>query len=394
MKSAAVICEFNPLHKGHKFLINSMRQSGITHIVGIMSGNFVQRGDCAVMNKFRRAECAIRNGVDMVVELPVTRVLSSAEGFADGGVALAGALGCDELWFGSESNDIDVLRKLIEIQNDKNVKKYMEQELKKGVSTAKALGSSVAFLYGEKLSNILMSPNNILGIEYLKALDRQKSRVVPKTIKRIAVQHDSMTVSNGFASASCIRSNIENDNLKACAGFMDAYSYRILSNEIEKKYAPANIKNGERAILAVLRNMTREDFAMIADVNEGLENRIFEAVQNLCTLEEITSYIKSKRYTLARVRRIIMCSYLGITKSLQKKPISYIRPLCFNNQGTRFLSKNTKLPIITSTTRSADILSDDASELLQLEIKASELWGLLTPNIYPCMSDRRNFLKK
>lgn len=394
MKISALICEFNPLHNGHIYLIDKMRQSGATHIVGIMSGNFVQRGECAVMNKLRRSECAIKNGVDIIIELSVPYALSSAENFARGGVETAIAVNADELWFGSECNNIDLLKRIVEIQKDANVQKLTSEEMKKGITQVKALSNAISELYGTDFKETMLSPNNILGIEYLKALDNLKAEIKPKTIKRIAVEHDSGVSSGNFASASYLR-NLCRENLDDCLRFMDSYTLEVLKNEIKSGYAPATLKNGERAIIAKLRTMTPKDFLQLPDVSEGLENRIYEAVQKFTSLDEITDHIKSKRYTHARIRRILMCAYLGITQQMQKQPIPYIRPLCFNENGATLLKKaSEKLPIITSTAKSLTTLEGNALEFLKLEVKASELWGLFTPNIYPCLSDKLNFIRK
>ncbi len=395
VKTAAVICEFNPMHTGHKHLIDNMRAAKVTHIAGIMSGNFVQRGDCAVLNKLRRAECAVKNGIDLVVELPITSVLSSAEGFAEGGVELAGRLRCSELWFGSECNDIDTLRKLIEIQSNEKIKKLVSDSIKSGVSSARALGNAVSYLYGKDLSDILISPNNILGIEYIKAITRLESSIIPKTVKRAGAAHDSSIISGNYASSSYIRTAVMQNKLSDCENLLDRYTYRTIYEESEKGYAPATVLNGERAVIAALRQLNINGFAELPDVTEGLENRLYEAVQKFGTLEEIITYTKSKRYTHARIRRIIMCAYLGITNEIKSMKPKYIRVLAFNDRGAemlRAISKTT--PLVTSPAKALREFSGDSRCLLDLELKASRLWGLMTPSVYPADSDMKNYVRK
>lgn len=342
-----IICEFNPMHNGHKYLINSVKKNKNDAVICCMSGNFVQRGEFAVADKFQRARTALENGADLVIELPTVYSTLSAEGFCKAGVKLIEATGvADRIAFGAENNNIDELSKIAEILKDNTVQKQIAAEMKSGISFPAARSRILN-------TNLLDFPNNILAVEYLKAAS------LPCTaIKRIGKGHDS---DDEEYSASAIRE-------------------KMSSNEI------CSIFNCEIAVLAKLRTMYSEDFKKIADVNEGLENRITAAVKESVSLEELYSLIKSKRYTLSRIRRIILRAYLEITEKPEEPP--YIRILGFNEKGRGLLSKMKKSaskPIITK-------LSDcDASTLpfFEQECRFTDLYNLGYKTPLPCGTEQR-----
>lgn len=343
-----IICEFNPFHKGHKYLIDAVKGEN-DGIICAMSGNFVQRGEFAVYDKFTRAKAAVENGADLVIELPCAYSLKSAEGFARAGVQLLEATNAvEQLAFGAECGDIDALAavsKRIEACDNE-----IKAELKKGISYPAARKNAVK-------SDLLDTPNNILAIEYIKA-----ASLPCKAVERIGKGHDS---DDEIYSASAIRQTLD-------------------LNEI------CSMKNCEKAILAKLRTMTAEDFLQLEDVSEGLENRIVDAIRNATSLDEIYDGIKTKRYTHSRIRRIILRAYLGITKDFCKS-VPYIRILGFNEKGREILAqikKKADLPIIS---RYSDInnLDDYGKRLFELECSCTDLYNLGYKTPLPCATEQR-----
>ncbi|MGN0687651.1 MAG: nucleotidyltransferase family protein [Oscillospiraceae bacterium] len=326
MKTAAVICEYNPFHYGHRYQLDKTRELGATHIVAVMSGNFTQRGDAAVFDKYSRARTAIENGADLVLELPTWFSLSSAEGFARGAVGIIEALGCVELLsFGSECGDIAALKEAAGASEYVLHTDEFSERMRQGASFPMALAKTVLDYYTQDVYEVLSSPNNTLGVEYIKALDDIGSAIQPVTIRRDGADHDSDEEAERFASASLIRK-------------------RILGGEDYSAFAPvvseptADIRRLETAILAKLRSMRPSDFDSVYDAAQGLGERLYKAVRRACSLDELYFLAKTKRYTLARIRRAVLCSFLEIDKKLLCEPPAYIRILGMNGRGREILA--------------------------------------------------------
>lgn len=378
-----VICEFNPFHNGHKYLADKIRETYTDcNLVAIMSGNFVQRGDVAVIDKFIRAKQALLNGFDLVIELPAVYAVSSAEIFAKSGVRIAEALCCDILAFGAENN-IDDLNEIANSEQSDNFKRELKQQLLSGKSYPQALNDTILKLTynSSKAKEILKGPNNILAIEYLKSIN--STSILPYAVKRKAVKHDSEITENIFASASTIRELILNNN--------DEY-YKFIPENTDKNdfLNTASIKKLELPLLYKLRTMTKVDFITLPDVTEGLENRIFYAVQNYNSIQEITKDIKTKRYTEARIRRILIYSLLSISKDIQKTNVPYIRVLGFNKNGETILSNAVKkniLPIISKVSQYKNILNCDEQKIFEKDLLASNIFALAQNTISSCNKD-------
>lgn len=344
-----IICEFNPFHKGHKYLIDTVRESS-DGVVCVMSGNLVQRGAFAVYDKFTRAKSALENGADLIIELPCAYSTMSAKGFAKYAVQILEATGVvDEIAFGAECDDISKLKEAAEEvkKNDAQIK----AEIAKGISYPAARKKAVN-------SDILDTPNNILAIEYIS-----ETKLPCRAVKRIGKGHDT---DDKEYSASAIREHLCLDEI-------------------------CTMKNCETAILAKLRTMDRDDFLQIDDVSEGLENRIIEAVRTSSSIDEIYDKIKTKRYTHSRIRRIILRAYLGITKDYSTDA-PYIRILGFSKIGREILSamkKNANLPIIS---RYSDIngLTPDGQKLFKLECRCTDLYNLGYKKPLPCGTEQRS----
>ncbi|MDP4119943.1 MAG: nucleotidyltransferase family protein [Bacillota bacterium] len=388
MNISAVICEFNPFHKGHEYLLQKMRNEGVSHIIAIMSGDFTQRGDCAAMNKFARAKAAVLCGADLVIELPTVWAMSGAETFARGGVQIANSLNCvDSLFFGSECGDENQLIKISNFILEENEK--IKEKIKTGNYYARAVTESVRETLGDEYADILMSPNNTLGIEYINALKKTESKITPKTIKRFGAEHNSDSAVYGIASASMIR-NLINENLDNVKNYLPDACFEVLMEEISLKRASADISNIERAILGKLRTMNKEELSYIAGVNEGLENRIFDAIKTETSLNLTIEKIKTKRYIHARIRRILLSAFLGITRDFSEGSVPYLRILAFNEKGTelmKIIKKNSNLPMITKPSCEIQKLDSYGKSIFNINLIASDLYQLSTPDIQPCGLD-------
>lgn len=377
MITGALICEYNPFHNGHKYMLDEMRKDGCDCIVAVMSGSFTQRGDVAVFSKFERAKSALANGADMVVELPTVFAVSSAQRFAKGGCEIIKALkGVNRVYFGSESGDISLLRKASDATDDPQVNEKVKAFMSEGDYYPVALQKAVKEICGNEYAEILSSPNNTLGIEYIKAL--KGSNIEVRTIMRTGVDHDSEDTTDTIASASKIRELIS-ENIDYTPFTPDACAHN-----------PAFFDFGERAVLFKLRELTAEDFENIPDVCEGLHNRISAASKSKNNMEEILSEIKTKRYTHSRLRRILTCALLGITKEHQSISTPYIRVLGFNCVGEQFLKSiytDSTLPIVLNVAKDMSKLSENAKAILNIDIKATDLRTVFEKSPTPCGAD-------
>lgn len=374
MKTCGIIAEYNPFHNGHKYQIEeTKRRFGATHIVAVMSGNFTQRGDVAIYDKYKRAEIALKNGVDLVIELPVAYALASAEQFALGAVSLLQALGCvDMLSFGSECGDIELLHEtagaVVYAQNHDDFFRYMRM----GHAFPTALQKTIETYYEDEIMETLTEPNNTLAVEYLKAMDELGCTFEPVTIGRMGAAHDGDETSKNIASASKIRKMIlAGEDISA-----------FVPELIEADYA--DIRNLETAILAKLRTMPQKEIEKAPNVLMGLENRIYKAAKVSTNLAELYGLIKTKRYTMARIRRIVLACFLGIRKSDLKKNPSYVRILGMNGKGREILSKaECKLPMDTSL-KSFISVGDRQKRQVFLEETAGNMYALAFEKKKPC----------
>ena len=375
MNVCGIICEYNPFHNGHKFHIEQTRKLfGATHIVAVMSGNFVQRGDLAIIDKYKRTETALKNGVDLVIELPVQYSLASAEQFAQGAVYLLDKLGCvNILSFGSECGDIELLKETAKAVKEYQQSDELKKAIDKGLTYPLALKKIIEEKYSESLSDPLNYPNNTLAIEYINAIDKIGSSIEPVTLKRKTALHDSEILENtNIVSASQIRRLLfEKKDVSSFTPYSDFSNIASLSNI-------------ENAVLSKLRTMNRDEIADAPNVLMGLENRIYDAVRDATSLEELFELIKNKRYTLSRIRRIVLSSFLGITKNDLKIPPSYVKILGMNNNGKEILSTaKCNLPINTSLAQLAKE-SREAKKQAELEASCDDQYALALTNRRKC----------
>ena len=370
-----IIAEYNPFHNGHKYHIEmSKKLNGNRPIIVAMSGWFVQRGDVAAFDPYVRTKWALENGADIVLMLPVTFSMSHAERFAFGGVSLLESTGMvDSLSFGAECEDVSLISRLAETINSESCeyKSALTNALNSGKSFPAARSEALCRILGPESAALLSSPNNILGIEYLNAIKKIKSDIKPMAIKRVGAEHDSLGSKNGLMSASAIRSEIRNGNSWRITQMIPDGVFSDISS-----LTMLDIKKLSQSVIYALRRLSVEEIASLPDVSEGLENTIYAACRNSSDFNELTASIKSKRYTLARIRRICLNALLGITKQdyvHHAKP-EFIRVLGVRRDSLSLLSELTQkasLPIVTCRA-DYDKLNPSAKEAFNKDIFASE----------------------
>lgn len=394
MKIAGIIAEYNPFHNGHAYQIDRTRAEDggceATHVVAVMSGNFVQRGEPALLPKADRVRMALAGGVDLVLELPAPWALSSAEHFAFGGVAILHALGCvDTISFGSERGDLSQLERAVNTMESDRFSSLLHYYLEGGIAFPEARQKAVAEIAGEKTAALLSRPNNILAIEYLKALRRLSSPIVPFTVPRMGADHDEMVPLGDIASASYLRAVIGAGKLLNTAPYMPRASYRYLGAAAEAGRCPADTKRLERGILARLRTLSAQELGQFPGISEGLENRVWEAVRHAASWQELEQSIKTRRYPLTRIRRMLWAAFLGIPRGLEEMAPPYIRVLGYNERGRDILAAARQAQtVLFSRASQADGFSGTARQVWEIECRAADLYALTLPRPYPCGAEQ------
>lgn len=389
MKILGLITEYNPFHNGHKYhLLESIKDTGASHTIIIMSGNFLQRGEPALTNKWIRAEMAIREGADLVIELPFVYSCNSAEFFAYGGISLLNHLNIvDYISFGSEEGNLEKFKTISKIllEEPHLYKKYLKEYLSKGLSYPQARQMALSNLKEENLGSILNHPNNILGIEYMKSLVKLDSPIKPHTIERIKAHYKSTDMKDEICSATAIRNylfqkDIDPYKLKKV---IPEESFKILLKSIAKGLCPVSYSNFEQMIFYHLRKISKDSLKNTMDVNEGLENRIKEAATKAKNIEELLELVKTKRYTYTRLQRILLHSLLGLTKNdifefNQWGGPQYARILGFSKNGASLLrkfKKTSQIPILTNINKEK-LENPMAKKMIEFDILATDLYSL------------------
>lgn len=392
-KVLGIIAEYNPFHNGHLLhLEKSKKICDAQYSVCVMSGNFVQRGNTSIVNKWIRAEMALKSGVDLVLELPTVYSISSAENFAEGAIKLLNSLKIvDTISFGSENSDINVLNRISSVLHEepKQYLEFLNSESKKGLSFPKARENAILlYLNDKKYLNILNQPNNTLAIEYLKALKKYKSHISPISVKREKVFYNSNYIVDEYASATAIRNMIINEQFNDIRKVVPASSYNLLMNEIEEGHLVIDISKFEKEILYAIRRLSADDIKNFPEVTEGLENAIKNASNSCNNLSELINMIKSKRYTQTRIQRILLYILLNITKKdmyLSRKNIPYARILGYSPQGKELISEiykaNPKITLITSVKNFLDSSNNKTYKyMLNKDILATNIYTLAYKN--------------
>ena len=383
-----IVSEYNPFHNGHiRHLEISKQLTNADFTIAVMSGNFVQRGDTALVDKWTRTEMALKAGIDLVIELPTLYAISSAENFADGAVKILNSLGIvDYISFGSEIGELAPLNEVASVlyKEPKEFSSLITAQIKSGLSYPKAREIAISQYFGssKKYSEVLGNPNNILGIEYIKSLKRHRSHIQPLTIKRDYSDYNSNSVKNGIASATAIRTMIQN---KKNVHYVVPYeTYELLDEQIKSNKIIPDLSVFEKEIIYTLRKLTLQEIAELPYVSEGLENKIKAAANNFNNLKDLIDNIKSKRYTQSRIQRILLYALLNITEkdiNMSRKTNPYIRVLGFNKHGKKIVSAiakaNPKLNIIVSVKKFMEASNNTSlKNMLSKDIFATNVYTL------------------
>ncbi|WP_319370231.1 nucleotidyltransferase [uncultured Ilyobacter sp.] len=378
MKATGVVVEYNPFHNGHRYHLEKAREEGTGEVViAAMSGDFLQRGEPAIVNKWKRAEMALRSGVDIVVELPAYYSNQSAEIFARGAVGILGAMGVSDLVFGSESGEIEKLKNIASLEENEEFQSYLKEELGRGSSYPTSFAAAIEKITGEKG---YMTPNDILGTEYVRSINKLGLDIKPIAIKREGTGYHSHDVSGDIASATAIRRMLGGEMGKI-KNLVPEPVYEILTNEFQ---------NGRCAWLyefyPILRHeiiLHKDSLGDIQDIEAGFENRLYESALKNREFEKFYEDIMTKRYTNARIQRILTHILLGITVKITeeaKKGVPYVRVIGFNKNGGRYLKgirDKGGIEVFTTLKNVSKKLSGREKELLDFNERCSMIYTVI-----------------
>ncbi len=398
MKTVGLITEYNPFHNGHAYHIEKAKMlTGADRVIVVMSGDFVQRGAPAVMPKHLRTESALLSGASLIIELPVCFATGSAEYFAQGSISLLNQLGCiDSICFGSECGDLHLLKEIAQILADEPIEYQtaLKQALKEGASFPAARQEALN-IYSDKYSEILASPNNILGIEYLKALAKIHSKMEPFTIKRIGAGYHDMDIDGQFSSATAIRSDIyqladvnsssESLPLTHIQTQVPSSCHELMKKNYQTRY-PVKADDFSLLLKAKLLSETAGSLSHYLDMSPELANRILRLRNDYLSFEQFCDLLKTKELTRSRISRSFIHVLLGITNdwlTAMKAPAPYARILGFRRDHADLLGilkRTSDIPLITSPARA--VLADTAYQMLELDIYASDLYESVITDLY------------
>lgn len=398
MKTVGLITEYNPFHNGHAYHIEKAKMlTGADRVIVVMNGDFVQRGAPAVMPKHLRAESALLSGASLIIELPVCFATGSAEYFAQGSISLLNRLGCiDSICFGSECGDLHLLKEIAQILADEPIEYQtaLKQALKEGASFPAARQEALN-IYSDKYSEILASPNNILGIEYLKALAKIHSKMEPFTIKRIGAGYHDMDIDGQFSSATAIRSDIyqladvnsssESLPLTHIQTQVPSSCHELMKKNYQTRY-PVKADDFSLLLKAKLLSETAGSLSHYLDMSPELANRILRLRNDYLSFEQFCDLLKTKELTRSRISRSFIHVLLGITNdwlTAMKAPAPYARILGFRRDHADLLGilkRTSDIPLITSPARA--VLADTAYQMLELDIYASNLYESVITDLY------------
>jgi predicted nucleotidyltransferase len=383
-----IIAEYNPFHNGHGYhLAQSLRETGGEHIIAVMSGNFVQRGEPAIIDKYSRVKMALCRGADIVLELPVTWATASAEGFASGACRLLAAANIvDSICFGSEIGEIGPLYHIARhlCHETDEFKSLLKEQLARGVSFAAARATALAVTLNEAAAETINQPNNILGIEYLKAIIKNNLALVPHTIKRRGAEHNSdkipeaTTTVTTTASAGAIRKHIvQGGDLARLLPLMSRDCYDILAEE-HGKGAINTLDNFSPYFHHALHVTSKERLSRLSGLSTGLQNRLVAAAGQRYLISDVLAATKSKNHAHTALQRAVLRILLGIEAEAVTRDISYIRVLGFRQKKEALLRRlyaAAAVPVITNLKHTKN-LPINARAMLDLEITAARAFWL------------------
>lgn len=380
MKIGAIICEYNPLHNGHLYQIHTAKiKYNLDSVIGIMSGSFVQRGEPAILDKYTRAKNAVENGVDLIIELPTYFSLQSAEFFSAGAIEILVKSGIvDALIFGSEIGSIEILKNIVNVINSSEYNAVLNDNLNMGLSYSLSSNNAIGHVSKEMGIEVpKINSNDILAIEYIKAL--QNSNLKPITIKRRGSDYLSLSTDDEFISATAIRNSIKTKNkLTDIIEFVPQSTYNSL-RELNESAINNNSDEQLFNLLLFAAFVENREFNKILRFETGMDNLILNNLKSSAYLNELIDKSTSKRYTASRLRRFILNYILEIRSDMDfNHEDLYIRPLCFNEKGANILSllkESSELPLIP---KFSDFYRDNKNSFLDLELKASNLYNLLS----------------
>lgn len=379
MRTAGIICECNPLHAGHLYLLEKARKSGVEVVIAVMSGCFVQRGEAAVADPYARAEILVRAGFDAVVELPFPFATASAEFFGAAGIEILSRLGVDELWFGSECGDVDVLSRCAEIaESDAFVARY-SANAQCADGTARAYFDVLREMCAD--AEVTFDPNDILAISYLRALRKTGSSMRTVTVKRVGSGYAETALSTDtFPSATALRRTWRTDGLDAITPYLPAPCADRLAREAAARRAPADLHAIDALILGFFRMCDPASLEDIAELGGGLGNRIVALAQRATTSEELLELCATKKYTDARLRRGILFALTRVREQDLRRKIAYVRLLAANRTGCAYLASVRKSATVPVVTRQTDLPeAPEARAQFALEARAAALYAMTLP---------------
>lgn len=383
-----IITEYNPFHKGHEYHLNKSKyDTNADGIVCVMSGNFMQRGIPSIIDKWKRAEMAIKNGVDLVLELPLVYSISSAEHFAFGSVSLLNSLGIiDYLYFGSEEGNISTLKEIAQtlVCEPLKYRSFLKDNLNSGLpfhlSRANALSD---YLKNDKVLDILSNSNNILGIEYIKALISLNSSIIPKTLKREGSSYNDVNLSPSFSSATSIRTHLKENSLCEISDALPKASYDIL-NDLRSSNYPFVFEDDMFKFIKYKLLTNDKSLLNLPDISEGLENKILKEIIHANSINELILNSKSKRYTYTRISRILAQCFLNLENfnllDLCKAQTPYIRVLAFNSIGRNLLKE---IKIKSNNTIITKVPKNNLCDHMKIDILGTKAYSLLNSKVNP-----------
>ena len=390
MNILGMIAEFDPFHRGHAHLIRQARERfpGCP-VVCAMSGPFTQRGGAAVASKYARAEMALRGGADLILELPVQWAAASAERFARGGVALLAAAGATRLLFGSEAGALSPLTQAAQALDSPAFPAALRPHLDRGLPFAAARQAALDELLGPA-ADVLRYPNNLLGVEYLRAIRALGAPLKPFTVLRVGSGHNKGAEDAEYPSSSALRTAILGGVLAdvRTAG-LGASSGAVLVRELREGRAPAALEYNLRGIFTRLRSMTGADFAALPDCGEGLEHRLVRAAEAAASLSDCDDRVKSRRYAHSRVRRLTLWAYLGLTAADCPETPPYLRVLGLTEPGRAVLRRAKALGQLPILTKPAAVkgLDGGCQRQFAIDARVQRLWELCLPDLGAARSE-------